>query len=87
MLTTYVDKYFDALLKVWEKETYEMAGNIVTGLYPLYQVSQETLKKTEDWLAGPGKDSPNGLRRLMAENRDAMARALNAQSKDAQIKQ
>lgn len=87
MLTGYIDKYFDAVLKVWEKETYEMAGNIVTGLYPTYQVSQETLKRTEDWLAGPGKDSPNGLRRLMSENRDAMARALKAQAKDSSITQ
>lgn len=87
MLTEYIDKYFDVVLKVWEKETYEMAGNIVTGLYPTYQVSQETLKKTEDWLTGPGKDSPNGLRRLMSENRDAMARAIKAQAKDGELKQ
>lgn len=87
MLTSYVDKYFDAVLKVWEKETYEIASNVVTGLFPSYQVSQETLQKAVDWLAGPGKDSPNGLRRLMSENRDAMTRALKAQAKDAEVKQ
>jgi aminopeptidase N len=86
MLTGYVDMYFDAVLKVWEKETYEIASNVATGLFPAYQVSQETLKKTVDWLAVPGKDSPNGLRRLMSENRDAMTRALKAQAKDAEIK-
>lgn len=87
MLAAYVDKYFDVVLKVWEKETYEIASNVVTGLYPVYQTSPEILKKTEDWLAGVGKDSPNGLRRLMSENRDAMARALKAQAKDGEIKQ
>ncbi len=87
MLTSYIDKYFDVILKVWEKETYEIASNVVTGLYPTFQVSQETLEKTKNWLAGPGKDSPNGLRRLMSENRDAMARAIKAQAKDGQAKQ
>jgi dsDNA-binding SOS-regulon protein len=33
-----------------------------------------------------GKDAPNGLRRIMAENRDALARALNAQAKDSSTK-
>ncbi|HEY3292158.1 MAG TPA: ERAP1-like C-terminal domain-containing protein, partial [Candidatus Nanopelagicaceae bacterium] len=87
MLAPYTDKYFDVVLKVWEKETYEIASNVVQGLYPVYQASPETLKMTEDWLAGVGKDSPNGLRRLMSENRDAMARALKAQAKDAEVKQ
>jgi aminopeptidase N len=87
MLTNYTDKYFEVVVKVWEKETYEIASNIVSGLYPTYQASQDTLKKTEDWLAGPGKDSPNGLRRLMSESRDQMQRVLKAQSTDAQITQ
>lgn len=82
MLAEYTDKYFDVVLKVWGKETYEIASNVVTGLYPTYQTSPETLKKTEDWLTGVGKDSPNGLRRLMSENRDSMVRALKAQAKD-----
>lgn len=84
LVAGYADTYFEIVAKVWEKETYEIAGNIVTGLFPTYQVSSATLKKTEDWLSGPGKDAPNGLRRLMSENRDAMARALKTQAKDAQ---
>jgi aminopeptidase N len=87
MLSSYTDKYFDVVLKVWEKESYEIASNIATGLYPTYQASQDTLKKTEDWLTGPGKDSPNGLRRLMSENRDQLKRVLKAQSTDAHITQ
>lgn len=87
MLTSYIDKYFDVIVQVWEKETYEMASNVVTGLYPTFQVSEETFEKTKKWLAGPGKDSPNGLRRLMSENRDAMARSIKAQAKDGQAKQ
>lgn len=87
MLNSYTDEYFDSILVVWEKETYEIASNVVRGLYPAYQISQETLNKTTTWLDGPGKNSPNGLRRIMAENRDALDRALRAQAKDGRVKQ
>jgi hypothetical protein len=39
--------------------------------------------KVEKWLTGAGKDSPNGLRRIVSEQRDALARALKAQAKDS----
>ena len=83
LLTAYVDKYFEIILDLWNSQTYEIATNIATGLYPTYVTSQSTLAATEAWLAGAGKDAPNGLRRVMAENRDAMTRALMAQAKDA----
>lgn len=87
MLAAYADEYFDVVLKVWEKESYEIAHNVAAGLYPAYQTSKETLEKTEAWLSGVGKESPNGLRRAMSENRDAMARSLKAQAKDGEVKQ
>jgi len=40
------------------------------------------LKKVEGWLAGTGKDAPNGLRRIVSEQRDALVRALKAQARD-----
>ena len=87
LIAEYADKYFESVLKVWEKESYEMASSIARGLYPTYQISPATLQLTEGWLSGAGKNAPNGLRRIMAENRDAMARALKAQAKDAQVTQ
>ncbi len=84
LLSDYVDRYFDIVFNVWNTESYEMASNVAMLLYPTYIISNETLAKTENWLATIGKDAPNGLRRIMAENRDAMARALNAQAKDAE---
>jgi len=83
LLKDYADKYFAVVLDVWSKENYEIASNVAMMLYPNLVISQETLSATEKWLSGVGKDAPNGLRRIMAENRDAMARALNAQAKDA----
>lgn len=84
LLGGYVDRYFEIVLDVWNSETYEIAKNVTTGLYPTYATSQATLAATEKWLTDTGKDAPHGLRRIMAENRDAMARALMAQVKDTQ---
>ena len=86
LLTPYVSRYFDVILEVWSSETYEMASNIVSGLYPTYIVAQSTLDASETWLAHSGKDAPSGLRRIVSENRDAMSRALKAQAKDGQVK-
>jgi aminopeptidase N len=82
---SYIDKYFDSLISVWEKLSYELASTIVTGFYPAYQVNQEVLAKSESWLNGTGKDAPAALRRFVSENRDALARALNAQRVDAKF--
>ncbi len=82
LLAGYSDNYFESVLGIWEKESYEIASNVAALLYPTYIISEKTLAATEKWLAGPGKDAQNSLRRIMAENRDAMSRALNAQAKD-----
>ena len=83
LLGDYSKRYFDAVLEVWTSESYEMASNVAALLFPTYIVSQATLEAAENWLATVGKDAPNGLRRTMAENRDAMARSLNAQASDS----
>jgi len=57
----------------------------VTGFYPAYQVNEEVLNQSESWLNGAGKDAPAALRRFVSENRDALARALNAQKVDARF--
>ncbi len=79
---SYIDRYFESLIAVWEKLSYELASTIVTGFYPAYQVNEEVLNKSESWLNGDGKDAPAALRRFVSENRDALARALNAQKVD-----
>ncbi len=82
---SYIDRYFESLLSVWDKLSYELASTIVTGFYPAYQVNDEVLNKSESWLNGAGKDAPAALRRFVSENRDALARALNAQKVDARF--
>ena len=85
LLGDYSTRYFDVVLDVWTNESYEMASNVAALLFPAYIVSQATLDATENWLSTVGHAAPNGLRRTMAENRDALARALNAQAKDASV--
>jgi aminopeptidase N len=48
--------------------------------YPSYQVSEETVALTDAWLARDGH--PQSLRRLVAEGRDGVVRALKARAKD-----
>jgi aminopeptidase N len=82
LLTTYVDPYFDLLLDIWGKKSYEVASKFATGMYPIYITNQETLNKTINWLNTAGKDGQAGLRRLVSEGRDSLERALKVQTKD-----
>ncbi len=43
LLAAYVDPYFDLLLDTWGKKSYEVASKFVSGLYPIYLTTQETL--------------------------------------------
>jgi aminopeptidase N len=50
--------------------------------FPTFVISDSTLAKAQDWLDVTGKDSAGALRRVIAEGRDALARALKAQKCD-----
>lgn len=80
LVEPFVDRYFEALLPTWNEQSYEMASNIVTKLYPIMVTTEQTLDKTKAWLTQP--NIPAALKRLVAENRDALERALKAQSFD-----
>jgi len=81
LLAPYADRFFEVVKGVWESRSHEMAQQIAVGLYPSVQVSQETLDKTDAWLASaePGA----ALRRLVSESRAGVERALKAQAADA----
>ncbi|WP_055592463.1 aminopeptidase N [Streptomyces hirsutus] len=80
LLVPYTDRYFEAVADVWESRSHEMAQQIAVGLYPAIQVSEETLEKTDAWLASA---EPNAaLRRLVSESRAGVERALRAQTAD-----
>jgi len=83
ILAEYVDVYFATLNSMWHYTSYEVSSSNVEMLYPRTIITQSTLDKTDDWLEGEGKGAPDTQRRLVAEGRDAMARALKVQEKDA----
>jgi aminopeptidase N len=81
LLAPYTEKYFEVVKDIWESRSHEIAQQIAVGLYPAIQVSQETLERTDAWLASaePGA----ALRRLVSEARSGIERALKAQAADA----
>ena len=82
ILASYVDPYFEALLKMWSNSSFEVASTSVEALYPRYVITQQTLDKTDAWLNGIGNGAPEVLRRLVSEGRDSLARALRIQKRD-----
>jgi aminopeptidase N len=80
ILAGFVDQYFDVLLKVWETKGFEIAETTATLLFPSWVISEETVKKAQNWLDVTGKDASHALRRTVQEGRDAMTRALKARA-------
>ena len=83
LLRPFVDAYFADVAEIWSKKSFEIGSSFAESMYPLYITEQSTVDKTDAWLANEGKSAPAGLVRAIAENRDALLRALRAQAKDA----
>ncbi|MEW2492309.1 aminopeptidase N [Streptomyces nodosus] len=82
LLASYTEKYFAAVKGVWDSRSHEMAQQVVVGLYPSVQVSEETLARTDAWVTDT--DPSPALRRLISESRAGVERALKAQAADAE---
>ena len=81
LIESYIPKYFGSLDKIWAGKSLEAATQFVGLMFPAYATTQPTLDAANNWLNVSGKDSPSGLRRLVAEARDSLARALKVQSR------
>ncbi|MFE9607284.1 aminopeptidase N [Streptomyces sp. NPDC006012] len=81
LLAPYTERYFEVVKGIWDSRSHEIAQQIAVGFYPSIQVSEETLARTDTWLAAaePGA----ALRRLVSESRAGVERALKAQAADA----
>jgi aminopeptidase N len=76
----YASRFFDVVGDVWARSDSEPAQEFAMMAYPGYQISEETIALTDEWLARDGQ--PASLRRLVAEGRDGVVRALQARAKD-----
>ena len=79
-LAQFNDEYFRIAEKLWEHSSSEIALTTLTGLYPVWDISAEGLARADEFLA---KELPAGLRRVVAEQRDRVARALRNREVDA----
>jgi aminopeptidase N len=81
LTASYAPAYFGSVDRIWEQRDSETAQEFVQYAYPTYQVAEDTVAATDAWLARDG--APWALRRLVAEGKDAIVRALKARAKDA----
>lgn len=82
VLRPYVRRYHESLVELWGSRTHAIAEVLLTTFYPTLLADRELLEASEQWLSDH-PDAPAGLVRLVAENRDTVARALRAQARDA----
>ncbi|MEU9114997.1 aminopeptidase N [Streptomyces sp. NPDC048483] len=81
LLAPYAPRYFAVIERVWQERSIEIAMSVVRGLFPAWLVDRATLGAADSWLAEHAEAAP-ALRRMVAEERDDLARALRAQACD-----
>ena len=81
-LEGFVERYHDVLDQLEDKGSMALVESIVVGFYPRGLASAQLRDATQAWLDSH-TDAPDALRRLVAENRDPITRALAAQERDA----
>jgi aminopeptidase N len=77
---SYVPRFFEVVDEIWATRDSEPAQEFVFFGYPAYHVSVSTVDATDAWLAVEGHPAP--LRRLIAEGKDGITRALAARARD-----
>ncbi len=78
---SFITDYFAATESWWQTFSSDVARNILAGLYPAWEISDEGLKAADDALTS--ETLTGSVRRVVAENRDRVSRALAAQRFDA----
>src|SRR6266567_1291561 len=82
LLESYREKYFEAVGDVWRNWSSAMAQDFVSGAYAVCAISPETVEMTDAYIRDA--NPPAALRRLLAEGRDDVLRALRCQDRDRQ---
>ncbi len=82
LLAPYASRYFEVVGQAWRDWSSDMAQYFAVYGYPISVVSPAAISAADDYLATA--DPPAGLRRLLAESRDDVARALRCRQRDAE---
>lgn len=76
-----VERYFEAMPRMWQERTHEIAMTLSRHLFPAVLVEPDIVARTDEALAVTGIDPR--LQRVLLEHRAEMVRALAAREKDA----
>ena len=79
-LAQFNDAYFEVAETLWAHPSSEIGLSTLTGLYPVWDISTEGLARADRFLE---RELPAGLRRVVSEQRDRVARALRNREFDA----
>jgi aminopeptidase N len=82
LIEPYRDEYFSVVGDIWRDWSSAMAQDFVSTAYLMGAVSLETVAATDEYIARA--EPPAALRRLLAEGRDDVLRALRCQERDRQ---
>src|SRR5690606_31036185 len=81
LVRPYVQRYLEAVPKLWAARTFDTAQTVITGLFPRVLAEPETADAVRQWLDN-AKDLPDAPRRLVVEGLADLDRALRAQARD-----
>ena len=83
VLAPYVDRYLADAPLAWDRLGAHRAAVSLEYIFPKVLASEEALAKVDAWLAKEADGVNPGALRFVREGRSDMARAINAQAKDA----
>jgi aminopeptidase N len=76
--------YFEQIPKLWSHRTHEIGQTLLMGLYPALVVEPATIENARAAIAR-FTALPVGARRIIEEQADLTARALNCRQADSQV--
>ena len=82
LLAPYAPRFFEVVADLWRAWGSDMGQYFAKYAYPAALITPAAISAADDYLARA--DPPPGLRRLLAEGRDDVARALRCRQRDAQ---
>ena len=81
LIAPYRPRYFEEISRIWAERSNEIATRLVAGYFPHSYGGQGVLDAADQWLAD-SEDAPFGLRRIIVEGRDTVARQERVRAAD-----
>ncbi|MEY8657044.1 aminopeptidase N [Brachybacterium paraconglomeratum] len=83
LIAPYRPRYFEEISRIWAERSNEIATRLVSGYFPHSYGGQGVLDAADQWLAD-SEDAPFGLRRIIIEGRDTVARQERVRAADVE---